>query len=107
MMADVPIIVLAGLGTYLLRLGPMLGAHRLARLGPRAQAALAALGPAAIAALLATSIGPQAISGDPAQTEPLILALGAIIGARQVFGGIAAPTLAGVLGYALCLTWMS
>lgn len=63
---------------------------------------LAGVGPAAIAALLAVSIaGLPGAGPEPGRMASMALALAVICVARLAAGGIAVPTLAGALAYAL------
>ena len=94
------VVLASGLGTLALRLWPMLwhqksGANHLR---PGLRHALAALGPAAIGALIVASLWPQLAVAQPLLPGlRLLAALAAIALTRKLAGGVAVPTLAGVL----------
>ncbi len=103
------VILVCGAGTFLLRLLPMRWLQRSQQggrtLSPRLMGALQALGPAAIGALLVAALWPQWSWGEPFwQLARLLLAIAAILLARRLAGGIAMPTLVGVLAFGL-LSW--
>lgn len=101
------VVAACGLGTFVIRLWPMLW-HKNSEpdaLGPRMHRALSALGPAAIAALLVASLWPQMAVAQPLWPALRMLAALAVIAVvRQLMRGVAIPTLAGVLAYGL-LQW--
>lgn len=100
------ILLLCGAVTFLLRWLPLWQARRRGRTAraasPVVQRWLAGVGPAAITALLAVSIS-GLLGADPERGRMVSigLSLAAICVARLVGGGIALPTLAGALAYAL------
>lgn len=102
------LILICGIGTYLLRWLPLRwqqgGAYE--RLHPRLRLALAALGPAAIVALLIASLWPSITHGTLSAQLVLTGALAAIALTRALCGGIALPTLGGVLVYGLGQWWL-
>lgn len=101
------VIAACSLGTLAIRLWPMLWHKKNGpdALGPRMHRVLSALGPAAIAALLVASLWPQVAVAQPLwPVLRLLAALAAIVLARRLGGGVAMPTLAGVLVYGL-LQW--
>lgn len=104
------VILLCGAGTFLLRLLPMRWQQRNgdADLQPRLRGALQALGPAAIGALLVVSLWPQLQAGltSPLPVLRLTAGVAAILLTRKVAGGVAIPTLAGVLAYGIC-AWLT
>lgn len=96
------IIFLCGLGTFLIRLWPMRWHQGRgdADMQPWLRGALQALGPAAIGALLVASLWSQWQWGQPLlPLARVLLALAAIVLARRLTGGVAVPTLAGILVY--------
>lgn len=104
-MSEMPwIVVLCGVGTFLLRWLPLWSARHRRHTG-RTTAALQkwleGVGPAAIAALLVVSVwGQIAADARPGRVAIVVLALGCTAAARRVCrGGIAVPTLAGALTY--------
>lgn len=99
-------VLLGGLGTYLIRLLPILAGDRLGgRLrSPRLHRFLLALGPAAIAALLMLSLKDMLpASGQPLGPAMLALSLGAaaVLSAQRLTRSPALATLAGALTVAL------
>lgn len=96
------IVVLCGMGTFLLRYGPAwLHARRpapdpetsvLARL-------LQAIGPAAIAALLVVSLRTELADQPPARIIAAAAALAVVVAVKRLVGGVAGPTLAGAAVY--------
>lgn len=104
------IVLLCGLGTFLIRWLPMRGQARVreaaAAAGP-VQRLLRGIGPAAIAALLAVSFWPMvAVSPDARRTLAVLLALAVILVLKRLTGGIAGPTLAGAAVYGLLHLWL-
>lgn len=100
------ILLLCGAATFLLRWLPLWQARRRGRTAraasPLVQRWLAGVGPAAIAALLAVSIsGLLGAEPELGRMASIALALVVICVARMAAGGIALPTLAGALAYAL------
>ncbi|MGO3743564.1 AzlD domain-containing protein [Kerstersia sp.] len=99
------IILLCGIGTFLIRWLPMRGQARVreaAAADGLAQRLLRGIGPAAIAALLAVSFWPMvAQRPDIWQGAAVLLSLGVILLLKRRFGGIAGPTLAGAAVYGL------
>ena len=102
------IVLLCGVGTFLLRWIPLWRTRR--HSGARApsgkvQSLLAGVGPAAIAALLVVSLwGSVAIELRWQRALATALALGCIALARRLLGGgIAAPTLIGAAVYGLLM----
>lgn len=107
----VTIILLCGLGTFLLRWLPLWHARRAADRASthagRWRRLFEGVGPAAIAALLAVSLAgyfPQALA--PARAAGLILALAAVAASKRWIGGIAWPTLVGALAYGVAMRWV-
>lgn len=96
---------LGGLGTYLIRLLPMLAGDRLGdRMAPRLRRFLLALGPAAIAALLVLSLKDLLPVDSPAQAPAfLALAVGAatVLAIQRLTRNPALATLAGALAVGL------
>ena len=94
--------LVCGIATFGTRLLPMLwhskgGADALP---PRLRLALSALGPAAISALIVASLWSQWQWGQPAwPLLRVVLSLLAIVLVRRIAGGVALPTLAGILAY--------
>jgi uncharacterized membrane protein len=101
------IVLASGVGTYLIRLAPMLwqekGGKRGTRPGPL-RYALDAIGPAAIVALLTTSfwsmVSPDRLLGDAA---PIVVGLAGVVVGKHWLGTIAWATLMGVAAYGLAL----
>lgn len=97
------IVILSGIGTFLLRFLPIWQSRRKprsARSGTRLQAFLQGIGPAAMTALLTVSIWPLIRPEEPAgQAVITIIALAVIFLTKRRFSGIALPTLAGALTY--------
>lgn len=103
------VILLCGVGTFLIRLWPMRWQQKQ---GDQAmpvwlKGALQALGPAAIGALIVASLMPSVLA--PAPWVPLLrvgVGILAIVIARWRVGGVALPTLAGVVMYGVC-AWLT
>ncbi|MGV8892485.1 MAG: AzlD domain-containing protein [Burkholderiaceae bacterium] len=99
------IVLLCGVGTFLLRFLPMWQA----RWKPSASTSSGPLyrlfqgiGPAAITALLVVSLWPTLVTNfHPASALGTCLALLVILIIKRLRGGIAAPTLAGAIIYGL------
>lgn len=109
----VVIIVLCGVGTFLLRVLPI-WRHRQALqsrpVGARTRAFLEGIGPAAITALVIVSVWPMMAPGpDEAAMQPLavLVALASIWLMKRLWGGVAGPTLAGALLYGLLVHGLS
>ncbi|CAK7017442.1 AzlD domain-containing protein [Kerstersia gyiorum] len=104
------IVILCGLGTFLIRWLPMRGkaaARNTAAADGLAQRLLRGIGPAAIAALLAVSFWPMvAQHPDVWRTLAVLLSLGVILVLKRCFGGIAGPTLAGAAVFGLLHLWL-
>ena len=97
-------ILLCGLGTFVIRLWPMRWQQQQGDRGMPAwlRGALQALGPAAIGSLLIVSLLPSLLSGEIfTPLLRIIMGIAAIIMARKWIGGVAVPTLVGVLVYGL------
>lgn len=100
------IIVLCGIGTFLLRFLPIRQARRTtgsSQASRRVQRLLQGIGPAAIMALLVISLWPS-VAGTGPHAAKILCALAALatIGVlKNRLGGIALPTLAGALVYGL------
>ena len=96
------VVLLCGAGTFLIRLWPMRWHQGRGdeAMQPWLRGALQALGPAAIGSLLVASLWSQWQWGQPVwQLARVLLGLLAIVLARRVAGGVALPTLAGILAY--------
>jgi len=98
------IVVLCGLGTFALRLVPM-WLHR-ARGGVGAEGTavgrfLRAIGPASIAALLVVAVWTNVADTGPGRMAGAGLALAVVVAVKRMVGGVAAPTLAAALIYAV------
>jgi len=93
------IVALCGIGTYLLRLTPML--YRSGSDGGAASRFSGAVGPAAIAALFVAMLLP--LLGTVGKTSITTVALLTTIIAQRMFGGVAMPTMLGTVAYGLLL----
>ena len=93
------IVVLCGMGTYLLRLSPMLCRPE-SRSGTASRFS-GAVGPSAIAALFVAMLLP--LLGDLEKTSITAAALMATVIAQRVVGGVTAPALLGTTTYGLLL----
>ena len=94
------VILACSAGTLALRLLPMLWHKKIGSdaLSPRTHRALAALGPSATGALVLTTLWPQVTVAAPAMPAlRLLLALATIALTRKLAGGIAVPTLVGIV----------
>lgn len=103
------LIVLAGAGTFLIRLLPMLWQAKTRkgyRRRDRLRNALEAIGPSAIVALLAVSLWEMiAAHVSPQSSVPVAVGLLGVWLGKRVLGSIAWATLSGVLAYGLTL-WL-
>lgn len=103
------IVVLSGLGTFLLRFLPVWQARRRKvsgeRVSTRFQGFLRGIGPAAITALLTVSLWPMMVADSATVSGRLapIAALAVLYLIKQRTGGIAGPTLAAALVYGACV----
>lgn len=99
------IVLLCGIGTFLIRWLPMRRQARVREAAAAdgvAQRLLRGIGPAAIAALLAVSFWPMvAQHPDIWRVLAVLLSLGVILVLKRCLGGIAGPTLAGAAVYGL------
>ena len=103
-------ILACGIGTFLLRLLPILfNPHHTETTDSFIKAVrgmMNAIGPAAITSLLVVSIWPPEHAGlDPQYLGALAAGLLSVYLTRRTLGGITLPTLTGALVYGLCLQW--
>jgi|SRR5699024_2802087 len=104
------IVILAGLGTFLLRYLPLRKTAKPTSSKPRSarsQAFLQAIGPAAITSLLVVSLWPLWTESPPYSAGAIILALLSIVLIRRFTRDIALPTLMGATVYGLVIAWFS
>lgn len=105
------IIILCGVGTFLLRLLPIWQARRAVTTthsSKRVQRLLQGIGPAAIMALLVISLWPMLVTDfQIARGLSALVALVVIALLKRWRGGIALPTLAGALGYGVLMQILS
>ena len=102
------VILACSAGTLALRLLPMLWHKKIGSdaLSPSTHRALAALGPSAIGALVLTTLWPQVTVAAPALPAlRLLLALATIALTRKLVGGIAVPTLVGIVVFGGLQYW--
>ncbi len=101
------IILLSGVGTFLLRFLPIWQARRKSRTATtsgRLRAFLQGIGPAAMTALLVVSLWPMVRGSDHAgQALITLAALAVIFATKRWLSGIALPTLTGALSYGLLM----
>jgi len=103
------VIVVCGVGTFLIRWLPMIwhtrGAGRAARAGVWRRA-LDAIGPSAIVALLTVSLwGLMDMQAPVRSAAPVLVGLLGVVLGHRYLHGIAWATLAGVLAYGMCI-WL-
>lgn len=108
MIATVIVVLLCGIGTFLLRFLPLWRIRnrpgRARTAPPPVQRFLRAIGPAAISALLVVSLWPlMAAQASACERLAVMAGLLAIAAVRRLSGGIAAPTLAGAAAYGLMI----
>ncbi len=105
------IILLSGVGTFLLRWLPLRQLRRTSaarRVSPRLGRFLQGIGPAAMAALLVVALWPVTSAGaSGAQRLAVVLALAVLYGFRRLTGGIAGPTLASAIIYGATIHWLN
>lgn len=105
------IVILAGLGTFLLRYLPLRKvAQRPASSKPRSarsQAFLQAIGPAAITSLLVVSLWPLWTEPPASRALAIVLALASIVITRRFTRDIAIPTLVGATVYGVLVAWLT
>lgn len=111
MMTSVTVIVLlCGLGTFLLRFFPIWKAQRNQQshqASGRVQRFLRGIGPAAITALLVVSLLPIfTATGPSANKFAPVAGLVSIYLTKRWLGGIAGPTLAGAVVYGALSHWL-
>ncbi|EKU30561.1 AzlD domain-containing protein [Alcaligenes faecalis] len=104
-------IVLAGLGTFLIRYLPLRLGGRQGKVDPSRVSIwprlFGAIGPAGVVSLLVVSLisllRPEHMSLD---LPPLLAGLAGVLLGRRWPGGIAGSTLTGVLAYGLCVAYV-
>ena len=104
------IVILAGLGTFLLRYLPLRTTARPASSKPRSarsQAFLQAIGPAAITSLLVVSLWPLWAQSPTRGPWAIMLALLTIVLIRRFTRDIAIPTLMGATVYGVVIAWFA
>lgn len=103
-----PVAVLSGLATYLIRYLPILLSEHLKgrEVPPRLHRFLLALGPSAIAALLALSVADLLPADQPGQSIPVVASgLLAVFALHRLTGNLAWATLGGAISYGLA-SWI-
>lgn len=107
-------VLACGVGTWLMRVLPVKGGTPRALEHGRLGHFMAAVGPAALAAMLVATLAPFnpiGAAGWLAERQPMAVAALAGIAATAAVqrwrGGLALPTLAGALAYALALRLMA
>lgn len=105
------IILLSGIGTFLLRFLPIWQTRRKPKASSRSgrlQGFLQGIGPAAMTALLTVSLWPM-LKGTENSGQGLIVcaALAVIFITKRLFSGIALPTLIGALTYGILMHFLS
>lgn len=105
------IIILCGVGTFLLRFLPIWQTRRAAastHSSRRIQRLLQGIGPAAIMALLVISLWPMLVTDfQIARGFSALVALAVIALLKHWRGGIALPTLTGALSYGVLMQLLS
>ena len=96
------LIVLAGLGTYLMRLVPLVSGHKMNQWHPAITLALSALGLSAIATLIVLSMtGLWQASPQFDRLVALCLGTLAVLLALRLFRNVGLATLIGAVAYGL------
>ncbi|MBK1699296.1 AzlD domain-containing protein [Rhodovibrio salinarum] len=102
-------IILCGIGTFLMRLGPMwLRSTRgqLAGDHPRFEGFLRAIGPAAIMGLLVVSVWGAVQQTGTTGAAGAAVAFAGVIAVKRVAGGFVLPTLAGAAIYGAWIAFL-
>lgn len=101
-MSFLALIVLAGLGTYLMRLVPLVSGHKMNQWHPAITLALSALGLSAIATLIVLSIS-GLWQASPQIDRLVAMCLGtlAVLLSLRLFRNVGLATLIGAVAYGL------